>query len=503
MSPAQLSMDLPNAARGESAVAVSRVTKAFPGVVALDDVDLAVSYGEVHAIVGLNGAGKSTLVNILAGSLVPDSGSVWVGDAAETADLAEHVAFVPQDVVMVPSMSIGRNAILGSESFLSTAQLSPTEQAAVAKGFARVGLDLNPDFFPAECSVPELRLVQIARALMSGKRVLLLDEPTAVLGHGDSDRLIETLHGLRAEGEAIVYVSHRLGEVLRVADRITVLRDGRVVSTVEAEACTRSDLLEMLSGANVEKAGAVPSIVSDELPFLRVEGLTAAVFEDVNLEARPGEVVALVGVPGGGQSQVVQALSGLATPVAGQVFVGEKSVTLGSVSDSYRAGLVLVPADRRTSGVVTSASVAENIVLSPGSRSHLGGMRLKRLENMIVDSYQEAFGLVMRSRRAAVATLSGGNQQKVALAKALESKPRVLLLDEPTQGIDVASKGRILEDIKVEARTSGRAILSATSELEEVVGWADRVYVFRLGSIQAELSGENISEDALIEFAVP
>lgn len=496
-------MENPSQESRDIAVAVSSVTKAFPGVVAVDNVDLAVSYGEVHAVVGLNGAGKSTLVKILAGSLSPDSGSVKVGGVPESEDHAGHVAFVPQEVLTVPHLSIGRNAILGAESFLTKRELSSHERAKVLKGFQRVGLDVDPGSMPAECSIPELRLLQIARALMSNRRVLLLDEPTAVLGSSEADQLIHTLRALRAEGEAIVYVSHRLGEVLRVADRITVLRDGKALKTIDAKRTTRSELLDLLSRASGEERRPVPPMTHEGSEALAVNGLTAESFAGVDLKVWHGEVVALVGVPGGGHSELVQTLAGLYSPRAGTVSVDESPVALGSIQACYRAGLVLVPADRRKSGVVTSANVTENIVLSPGSDSHRRGIRIRRLENMIVDGYSASFDLVMRSKLSAVATLSGGNQQKVALAKALESKPRVLLLDEPTQGIDADSKGRILEDIKVEARTAKRAVLSATSEFEEVVGWADRVYVFRLGSIQAELSGDEITEEALIELAVP
>lgn len=213
--------------------------------------------------------------------------------------------------------------------------------------------------------------------------------------------------------------------------------------------------------------------------------------------------MALVGVPSGGQSRFVQTLAGVRSATSGSVRVDEQEISIGSIADSFRAGFVLVPADRRDAGVVGSLSVVENIVLSPGSLAKRWGIRRRRRENQIVDGYLDAFGVRSRSRDAAVATLSGGNQQKVAIAKALEAQPRLLLLDEPTQGIDVASKGDILDDIKWEARSSGRAVLAATSELEEVVGWADTVYVFRLGEVVAQITGTEVAEEALIELSVP
>lgn len=487
-----------------TAIRVSGVSKAYPGVVALDHVSLTVERGEIHAVIGLNGAGKSTLINVLAGSLEPDAGVVRVeGSGRDSGYRSGGVSFVPQEILLVPTLSVGRNALLGSEGFTTRAELSRREHRQVVEGFARVDLDIDPAILPTECSAPELRLVQIARALMQKAGVILLDEPTAVLGRADSYRLLDTLRALRDQGEAIVYVSHRLGEILDIADRITVLRDGRAVRSLSREATHRTDLIEILSGRPTEMMGPRESVPMDGTPLLTVRGLSALGLKKVDLQARKGEVVALVGVPAGGQSEVVQVLAGLAPSHSGSVCLQGDPVSVQTVTDSYRAGFVLVPADRRSDGVVASASVAENVVLPPTSIAQRWGVRLKGEERRITRRYVDGFGILARSRSAAVSTLSGGNQQKVALAKAIEANPRVLLLDEPTQGIDVATKRSILDDIKREARNSGRSVLAAMSELEEVVGWADTVYVFRLGETIARLDGSEATEDALISLAVP
>ena len=487
-----------------TAIRVSEVSKAYPGVVALDHVSLTVSFGEIHAVIGLNGAGKSTLINVLAGSLDPDAGIVRVaGSAHDSGSFAGGVSFVPQEILMVPTLSIGRNALLGSEGFMTRAELSRREYEHVIEGFTRVGLNIDPTTLPTNCSAPQLRLVQIARALMQKASVILLDEPTAVLGRADSYRLLDALRTLRDQGEAIVYVSHRLGEILEIADRITVLRDGRAVKSLNREVTHRGELIEILSGKPTDTVGLTNDIPMDGQALLVVDNLSAPGLNQVDLEARRGEVVALVGVPAGGQSEVVQVLAGLVPSHSGTVYLQGGSVPVRTVMDSYHAGFVLVPADRRHDGVVASASVLENIVLPPTSIAHRWRVRLKREERRIADRYVDGFDIVTRSRSAAVTTLSGGNQQKVALAKAIEAKPCVLLLDEPTQGIDVATKRRILNDIKLEARSSGRAVLAAMSELEEVVGWADTVYVFRLGETVARLDGSEVTEDTLISLAVP
>ena len=486
------------------AIHVSEVSKAYPGVVALDRVSLTVSFGEIHAVIGLNGAGKSTLINVLAGSLDPDAGIVRVESSADHSGYRSGgVSFVPQEILMVPTLSIGRNALLGSEGFITRAELSRREYEHVVKGFSRVGLDIDPTTLPTECSAPELRLVQIARALMQKASVILLDEPTAVLGRADSYRLLDTLRALRDQGEAIVYVSHRLGEILDIADRITVLRDGRAVKSLSCEATNRGELIEILSGQPTGTPTPEQGILMDGTPLLAVGNLSAPGLNQVSLRARKGEVVALVGVPAGGQSEVVQVLAGLVPSHSGTVCIQGDPVAIRSVNDSCQSGFVLVPADRRREGLVASASVLENIVLPPTSIAQRWRVRLKREERRVTRRYVSGFDILARSRSAAVSTLSGGNQQKVALAKAIEAKPRVLLLDEPTQGIDVASKRSILDDIKLEARSSGRAVLAAMSELEEVVGWADTVYVFRLGGTIARLDGSEVTEDLLISLAVP
>ena len=494
---------LPGSESG-TAIRVSDVSKAYPGVVALDRVSLTVSFGEIHAVIGLNGAGKSTLINVLAGSLEPDAGMVRVeGSARDSGYRSGGVSFVPQEILMVPNLSIGRNALLGSEGFMTRAGLSRQEYERVIEGFTRVGLDIDPTTLPTDCSAPELRLVQIARALMQNASVILLDEPTAVLGRADSYRLLDTLGALREQGEAIVYVSHRLGEILDIADRITVLRDGRAVRSLSRENTHRGELIEILSGRPRDTVSLNKTMPMDGTPLLAVGNLSAPGLNHVSVEARKGEVVALVGVPAGGQSEVVQVLAGLAPSYSGTVCLQGDPVSVRTVTDSYQAGFVLVPADRRHDGVVASASVLENVVLPPASVAQRWRVRWKGEERRIARRYVDGFDIVARSRSAVVSTLSGGNQQKVALAKAVEAKPRVLLLDEPTQGIDVATKRSILDDIKLEARSSGRAVLAAISELEEVVDWADTVYVFRLGETIARLDGSEVTEDTLISLAVP
>ncbi len=474
------------------------VTKTYPGVMALRGLDLAITPGRVHAVVGLNGAGKSTLIKVMAGSIRPDRGSIVGGTGGGRGRL---VNMVPQDIVVVQDLSIGRNILLGREKpFPVRRALGPQEREHVGAALARVGLDLDPEVSPESCSIQELRLIQIARALADPAEVLLLDEPTAVLPEGDSSRLLETLRALRDSGEAIVYVSHRLGEVLDIADEVTVLRDGAKVATIQRGDTDRPRLLDMLTkGAGT---GAAPSDDSEAgAEVLLIEAVAARGVRPVNLTARAGEVVALVGVQGAGQSELVQALAG-SIPNSGSVSIGGRDVEITGPGRATGAGILLVPADRRARGVVSGMDVVENVALSPRSAAHRLGLRRRRREREVAAGYVQRFEVKTTGLDAEVGTLSGGNQQKVVLGRALEAKPKVLLLDEPTQGIDVATKWDILARIKSEARRSGFPVLAATSELEEVPGWADRALVFRLGSVVAELDGSEITEERLIELAV-
>jgi ABC-type sugar transport system ATPase subunit len=475
------------------------VTKAYPGVIALQDINLAIFPGEVHAVVGLNGAGKSTLVKILAGALQPDSGAIISRGGPAGALIAN---LVPQDVVVVPDFSIGRNILLGREHRFPVRQrLDRGEKVLVSEALHRVGVDLDPETSPAGCTTQELRLVQVAKALVEPGDAVLLDEPTAVLPEEDAGRLLRTLRGLRDEGEAVVYVSHRLGEVLEIADRITVLRDGRKVAEVVRGQVGREELLDLLTkGVEVGFSDSETAGLGEEL--LEVRDLVAPGCSPVNLVARSGQVIALVGVQAAGQSSVVGALAGVLPTDAGTVRLRGREVDISNLAAATKAGVMLVPADRLSKGIVGSMDIVENVALSPRSRASRGGIRRRTEERRVAASYVDRFRVKTPSIGTDVAVLSGGNQQKVSLARAIEARPKVLLLDEPTQGIDVATKWDILARIRDEARTGGFPVIAATSELEEIPGWADRALVFRRGAVVAHLDGDQITEERLLQLAV-
>ncbi|HKX74490.1 MAG TPA: sugar ABC transporter ATP-binding protein [Acidimicrobiia bacterium] len=469
-------------------------------MVAIQDLDLDIFGGQIHSIVGLNGAGKSTVVHLLAGVLQTDWGTVSA--SKESGRTLPEVSLVPQELMFVPTLSVGRNITLGHESTLTRRPLSRQEHQRVVEVLRRVGLDLDPTTDPGGCSAPQLRLIQVAKALYAPGTVMLLDEPTAVLAARDADRLMSRLETLRDQGEAIVYVSHRLSEVLRLSDVITVLKDGQKVGFFERGQVTREELLDLLTSDRPDgDRNHLSAVAPLDSTVLELKGLSAPGFDRLDLQVNAGEVVALVGLQDAGQSSAVRALAGLNPPIAGSVHLGGEQVGVSDPTAAVAAGITLVPAERRTAGVIGNMTVRENTVISPRARSQRLGLRLRNQERRVADTYRKRLRIKSGATQL-VAMLSGGNQQKVAIARALETQPRVLLLDEPTQGIDAATKGEILSLLKSAARDAGAALLASTSQLDEVPGWADRVVVFRQGQVVGVLAGHEVSEPALLAMSV-
>ena len=498
----------------EATLRVDSVTKAFPGVLALDRVSMTITRGEIHAIVGENGAGKSTLVSILVGLIRPDSGSIALngqplrprnpGDARKRG-----ISYIPQQVEAVPNLSIGRNIMLGMEGFVANrARLDRLEQESVREALARAGAAFDPSVPAANLSVPEVRLAQIARALIQPGDVIILDEPTAVLSPTDADHLLQRLSGFREQGKAIIYISHRLTEVLGIANRITVLRDGRALGTYESAGLNRSKLIALMT-----KPGRVIRSKADITrkpldlqvpPILAVNGLNHAPHvHDVTLSIVSGQIVGLAGVQGSGHGHVARLITGLEQANSGTIEIAGKRLATSSPLEAYNAGAVLVPADRRESGIVHTMNVQDNLVLPRRCRAQRLGMRLRRAEQAMSRRYFDQFEIRPRSFNAMVSNLSGGNQQKVALARSWVSLPAVLLLEEPTQGIDVNAKEEVRALIEWLARDQGVGVLVATSEFDDILDLADVIHVMCLGRIVATLPGQNATYRDILQRALP
>jgi ABC-type sugar transport system ATPase subunit len=504
------------AAGGPPAARLEGLSKAFPGVQALDDVTFEVRRGEIHALLGENGAGKSTLIKVLDGLYRPDAGRVFLdGDEVQLHSVRSArkrgITVVPQDVLAVPQLSIGRNILLGFEGHVARrAGLSRRELQIVRTALDRTGASFDPRTRAGAMSVPELRLAQIARALLYPGDVIAFDEPTAVLSEADADHLLERLERLRDGGKAIIYVTHRLSEVTRIATRVTVLRDGRVVGTFSREEVDKDRIVALMAkpdrrvAAQLDAAPARREAAAEEQLVLDVDGLTRRPdLVDVSLHVPKGTIVGIAGVQGSGHGRLLRTIAGLDAYDSGRVAIAGRPIPAGGIRAAYEAGAVLVPADRRRAAIVPLMSVRSNLVLPLRTRARRFGVRLKRAERANARRYVQTFNIRTPSAEALAAGLSGGNQQKVALARAFESEPAAILLEEPTQGIDVNAKAEIRNLILRLAHDDGLAVVVATSEFEELLGLADVIHVMCLGRMVATMSAEEATYAQILHHALP
>ncbi|MCE7004374.1 sugar ABC transporter ATP-binding protein [Kibdelosporangium philippinense] len=487
---------------------VTGIHKRFGGVQALRDVSLHIAPGQVHAVLGENGAGKSTLIKVLTGVIQPDSGSITLDRPVRLhsprAARELGITAVPQDVVLVPQLSIGRNVLLGLEGGLARKSvLSASERDLVSTALRQVGADFSASAPTASLSVPQLRLAQLARALIGTGHTVVLDEPTAALSAADADHLLSRLEALRDDGKAIVYVSHRLSEVFRLADVVTVLRNGQAVGRFERSSFDRATIVELMT-KHTSPPQSSPVLESGPV-LLSVDGLSSpGRFSDVSFSVAGHRILGIAGVQGSGQGQLLAAIAGQGTYSSGTVRVAGSPVPQGSVHRAYRAGMALVPADRRGAGIVGGMSIQRNLALpARADRStRRFGFRGLRAEARLARGYVRDFGVWCRDVRQSAGTLSGGNQQKVSLARALASDPTVLLIDEPTQGVDVGAKAEIRALLR-QAAGQDRCVVVAASEFEDLIGLADEILVMRAGRVVARLDGHATSYREILHHALP
>ncbi len=495
------------------------VGKRFPGVVALRDVSLSLWEGEVHALLGENGAGKSTLIKILTGVQPPDSGRIILSGAdvriASPRDAARlGITLVPQDTLAVPELSIGRNILLGLEEGRTRRdRLTADERQRVTGALARIGADFDPETPAKDLGVPQIRLAQIARALLQPGKVMVLDEPTAVLSEPDAEHLLERLDALRRDGLAILYVTHRLSEVMRLADRSTILRDGELVGSFDRGEIDRDETVRLIARNVAEKprpvhaeADYVKDIVPGTPPLLDVRGLShGRHFAGVSFTAPPGTIVGIAGVQGSGHGELLRAIGGVAPVDSGEVRVDGRIVRPNDPVASVDAGVLTVPADRRGAAIVAEQSVRANIALTRRLRAeaHRWGFRNHAVERQIAKDYIDKLGIRPPLTEMKIGQLSGGNQQKVAIARILEGAPRVLAVEEPTQGIDVRAKAEIHALLHRVARQSGAVVVIATSEFEELLGLADDIHVMRSGRLGHHIPGSRATYHEILENALP
>lgn len=483
---------------------VSGLSKSFGGVQALTDVNLCFRRGEVHALVGENGAGKSTLMKIIGGVIQPDKGQMLyegreIRFASPRESIDAGIALIHQELSMMPSLSIMENIFMGRMgSSLSIVKRSELEGKA-KEVLDLVGLDIDPSTTVRKLSTSQRQLVEIAKALSKNANLIMMDEPNSSLTDVESERLFAVIENLKRKGISIIYVSHKIPEVLRISDRISVLRDGRYIGTIERKDASVDHIIQMMVGRNLE-FGTLRNSRPQGSPVLRVDRLTGPGFRDVTFELRRGEILGFAGLVGAGRSEVARAIFGAAQHVSGSVVLEDTPVKFRSPREAIEHGLAMVQEDRQTLSLFAKLSISLNMSLSALPKlSNVGIVNYPKVQET-VDEYLRKLSIKLGAPSDPISSLSGGNQQKAVLARWLSINPKVLILDEPTHGIDVGAK---LEIYKLMASLAERgiSIILISSELPEIISMSDRVVVMCEGSVTGVLDGDAITEENIMRYA--
>jgi ABC-type sugar transport system ATPase subunit len=492
----------------EAILEAEHIDKRFPGVHALDDVSLTVIQGEVHAVVGENGAGKSTLMKILAGAYSPDRGAIRVdGDAVtiESPRAAQELGIITiyQELSLVDALSVGENVFLGdlpTRPGTSWQVDWPTVWSRSTELLDRVGLHVDPETPVRKLSVAQKQMVEIARALARNVRVLILDEPTSSLTERETEKLFEIIALLKNRGVGIIYISHRLGEVFRIAQRVTVLRDGVMVGGLAVQDATEDLLVRMMVGRDLSRL--FPEARASDAPVrLEVRGLSRrGVLHDVSLSLRGGEIVGLAGLVGAGRTELARCLFGADSISEGEILLDGAKVDIRSPGHAVDLGIALVPEDRKLQALIMGMGVRENLSLPVLDRLGSPLVPSRRRERALASDYIKSLRIRTPHMEQRVSALSGGNQQKVVIARWLATKPKVLILDEPTRGIDVGAKAEV-HALIARLAEQGVAILMISSELPEILGMSHRILVMRSGRIVADIPREDATEELIMAAA--
>jgi rhamnose transport system ATP-binding protein len=484
------------------------ITKSYAGVQALKSASLELRAGEVHALIGENGAGKSTLIKIITGAVEPDGGELQIEGKTVTNNsprVAKElgVAAIYQQPALFPELTVAENIALGVEQSGMAGRVDwRARRRRAAELLAQVGARIDPDRDAGELTMPQQQLVEIARALGADAKVLILDEPTASLSEEDTRNLFSVIRRLRERGVGMVYISHRLEELPVIADRVTVLRDGRTIDTRPMSEVNRQQLIQMMVGRELSAVFPKREVaLGDVVLELRDLGCAESGIKGVNISVRAGEIVGLAGLVGAGRTELARAVFGLTPIDEGQILLRGEPVRIGTPAEAIRRGIAYLPEDRRRHGVILDMQIGSNITLASLDQiTRRGALDFKR-ERELAGDYARRLGVKAPAIYVPVATLSGGNQQKVALSRWLLTRPSVLILDEPTQGIDVGAKSEI-HALMTDLAAEGVAILMISSELPEILGMSDRVAVMHGGRVVEILDRADATQEKVLALAL-
>ncbi len=485
------------------------ITKTFPGVRALDNVSMKVISGEVHALVGENGAGKSTLIKILAGVFRPDGNKSVIKIAGEEVELNNPiiaqecgVSVIYQEFNLLPYLSVTENIFLGR---------LPTKKSGIidwkkansnaSEILLSLNLDIDPRTFLKDLSVAQKQIVEIGKALSLNARIIIMDEPSAVLAGEELNYLFEVIRSLKERGITVVYISHRLDEIFEIADRATVLKDGKLVGTLKIQDAEKSELIEMMIGRTLDETFPKSSNGTGK-KILEVKNIsTKNLINNVSFILHKGEVLGIAGLVGSGKTELARALFGVDSLTNGQIIIDEKTVKNIDPKKAVELGIGLVPEDRKSQGLVLKLSIKKNITLPVLKFFTKIGLIKKNLEIKYVKDHMQALEIKAPGINTVVQQLSGGNQQKVVVAKWLGTNPNVFILDEPTRGIDVGTKKEMYNIIR-DLAEDGAGVIMMSSELLEILGMSDRILVMHQGEIAGELKSDEASEERILRLAI-
>lgn len=489
----------------EAVIEFKGVSKSFADVSVLKNIDLTINRGEVHALMGENGAGKSTLMKILSGIYLPTVGEIlFEGQDLMVSNprdaLLKGISMIHQELSSVKDLTIAENIFLGREpskfGFIDYKEMI-TKTKEILKS---IGVNLNPKTKMRDLKVSDMQMVEICKAVSYNANVIIMDEPTSAITDREVEKLFTVIRDLKEQGKSIIYISHKMKEIFEICDTITVLRDGSIISTKPAEETNNEELISMMVGRELNEVFPKKSNQPGEV-LLSIKNLSKkGLFKNISFEVRQGEILGITGLMGAGRTEVVESIFGLHNIDEGHIEIENKKVRINHPNDAIKNGIALVTEDRKEQGLALCRSVKENITISSLNEISKLGMLHKTSEDKTVDSFIESLRIKLNSKYQEVGQLSGGNQQKVVIAKWLMTKPRILILDEPTRGIDIGAKTEIYKLMTTFAN-EGYAIIVISSELPEVLGLSDRIIVFSNGELTGELSREEASQEKIMEYA--